>query len=66
MTKKPQYYDDNDNKVDPDIIPKPDLCVTCEKDSIPGMQQIVCNITRVGQYGNREFICDAYEPKDEE
>ena len=60
---KPKYFDDNGNEINPDIISKPDLCITCKKDSISGKEEILCNLTRADQQGNKEFICEAYEPK---
>ena len=60
------YFDDDGNEINPDIIPKPDLCITCKKDNIPGKEEILCNLTRADQQGNKEFLCDAYECKNEE
>ena len=63
---EPKYFDDDGDEINPDLIPKPDLCITCKKDGIPGREEILCSLTRVGQQGNKEFICDAYEPKNEQ
>ncbi len=60
---KPEYFDDNGNEINPDIISNPDLCITCKKDSISGKEEILCNLTRADQQSNKEFICEAYEPK---
>ena len=60
---RPKFFDDDGTEINPDLIPKPDLCITCKKDSIPDNEEILCNLTRIGQQGNKEFICDAYEPK---
>ena len=35
---KPQYFDDDGNEVNPDLVPKPDLCITCKKENIPGKE----------------------------
>ena len=62
----PEYFDDDERQIDPDVIPfaKPGLCITCERDDQPGEQGILCNLTRIGQHAEEEFICDAYEPKE--
>ena len=63
---RPKYFDDNGTEINPDIIPKPDLCITCKKDNIPGKEEILCNLIRGGQQGDKEFICEAYEPKNDQ
>ena len=47
-----------------DIISKPDLCVSCKKDGHPGEEEILCNLTRADQQGEKNFHCEAYEPKE--
>ncbi|MHC4122633.1 MAG: hypothetical protein ACYSSI_03590 [Planctomycetota bacterium] len=64
MENTGSYYDDEGNKFNPDIISKPDLCVSCKKDGLNAEQGILCNLTRADQHGKDEFICDSYEPKD--
>ena len=61
----PEYYDDEGNENNPNLISKPDLCITCKKNELSGEDEILCNLTRVDQQGQDEFICDAYEPKDQ-
>ena len=61
---KPKYFDDDGNEINPDLIPKPDLCITCKKDGQSGQEEILCNLTRADQQGEGEFRCDAYEPRD--
>ena len=60
----PKFYDDDGTEISPDLIPKPDLCITCRKDEQAGKEEILCNLTRADQQGEAEFICDAYEPID--
>jgi len=60
----PKYFDDNGTEINPDLIPKPDLCVSCRKDRSPGKEEILCNLTRADQQGEGEFHCEAYEPKE--
>ena len=62
--KNPKYYDDDGSEMNPDLIPKPSLCLTCAKDEMVGEEQILCNLTRLDQQGEGdEFECEAYEPK---
>ena len=62
----PKFYDDDKTEVNPDLIPKPSLCITCKKDESSGKENILCDLNRMDQQGEDEFICGAYEPKDEE
>lgn len=55
-------YDDDGNKLNPELIPKPSLCVLCQKDDDPS-EEILCLLNRADQQGEEDFLCDAYEPK---
>lgn len=57
-----EYFDDDGTKINPDLISKPDLCVSCKKDGLGGEEMILCNLTRADQQGEDEFYCEAYEP----
>ena len=59
------YYDDDGEKLNPNLISKPDLCTTCRKDEVED-EEILCNLNRLDQAGEKEFICYAYESKFEE
>jgi hypothetical protein len=59
------YYDDDGEKLNPNLISKPDLCTTCRKDENED-EEILCNLNRLDQAGEKEFICYAYESKFEE
>ncbi len=61
----PKYFGDDGNKINPDLISKPDLCITCKKNELSGNEEILCNLTRVDQQSQNEFVCDAYETKDQ-
>jgi len=61
---QPKYFDDDGTEINPDLIPKPDLCVSCRKDGLPGKEEILCNLTRADQQGDGKFFCEAYEPKE--
>ena len=62
MKDVPKFYDDDGTEVNPDLIPKPDLCISCKNDGLSGKEEILCNLTRADQHGEGKFICDAYEP----
>ena len=56
-------FDDDGNRINPDLIPKPSLCVSCKKDGLPGEEEILCALTRADQQGEQEFQGYAYESK---
>jgi hypothetical protein len=56
------YYDDDGNKLDPNLIPKPSLCASCANDEDPE-EEILCNLNRLDQHGEADFECGAYKPK---
>ena len=58
-----KFYDDDGTEINPDLIPKPDLCVSCKKDNVPGKEEMLCTLNRADQQGEDEFYCDAYQPK---
>jgi len=59
----PKYFDDDGIESNPDLLPKPDLCITCKKNEGFGKEEILCSLTRADQQGDKEFICKAYEPR---
>ncbi len=59
-----KYFDDG-TEINQELILKPDLCITCKKNELSGEEEILCNLTRSDQQGQDEFICDAYEPKNQ-
>lgn len=61
----PKYFDDDGTEINPGLISKPDLCVTCKKDGLSGKEKILCILTCADQQGQDEFVCDAYEPKEQ-
>jgi len=60
----PKYFDDDGTEISPDLIPKPDLCITCKKDGASGEEEILCTLTRADQQVEEKIICEAYEPRD--
>jgi hypothetical protein len=58
------YFDDDGTEVNPDLYPKPTLCLSCKKDEIEDdEEEILCNLNRLGQRENSEFKCYSYENK---
>ena len=54
------YFDDDGNQLNPDLIPKPNLCLSCKKNEDP-KEEILCNLNRLDQRNESEFKCFAYE-----
>ena len=59
------FFTDDGEKLNPDLIPKPDLCTTCRKDEDP-KEEILCSLNRLDQADEEEFVCYAYKSKFEE
>lgn len=59
----PKFYNDDGTEVNPDLIPKPSLCISCRKDELQD-EEVLCNLTRMDQQGQDEFICGAYQAID--
>jgi len=58
------FYLDDGTKIDPNLIPKPSLCVMCKFDDDPDPEeQILCTLTRIDQMDDDDFKCAAYIPK---
>ncbi|HIE66201.1 MAG TPA: hypothetical protein EYQ01_10430 [Nitrospira sp.] len=55
-----RYFDDDGNEMNPDIVSKPSLCVSCAKDGDPN-EEMLCNLNRFDQQGESDFRCGAYE-----
>lgn len=56
------YFNDDGTELNPNLMPKPTLCVGCRNDDDP-TQEIVCNLTQLDQQDEPVFVCFAYEPK---
>ena len=55
------FFDDDGRRFKPDLIPVPDLCVSCAKNGVP-KEEILCALTRADQRGEDVFLCFGYEP----
>lgn len=63
MTELPfRIFDDDGNELNPDLISKPGLCVSCKKDGDPS-EEMLCQLTRADQKDEQEFVCFAFEAK---
>ena len=59
------YFDDEGNRLNPELITKPGLCLLCANDDNPNML-VECNLTRLGQADEKgEFKCGAYRAREE-
>ena len=54
------FFNDDGTPVNPDLIPKPGLCATCTHDGDPD-HETFCALNRMGQQGEGDFQCEAYE-----
>ncbi|MFH1319084.1 MAG: hypothetical protein ABII90_00310 [Bacteroidota bacterium] len=59
-TKIAGIFDDDGYEINPDLIKKPSLCVTCIYDANP-IEEVLCQLTRADQEDDNEFICYEYE-----
>jgi hypothetical protein len=54
------YFDDDGTPLNPDLIPKPGLCLICGKNLDPN-EEILCNLNRLDQRNKDKFVCYAFE-----
>ncbi len=59
----PKFFNDDGTEFNPDLIPKPDLCISCSKDGLSEQEDFLCNMIRADQQGEAEFECGAYGQK---
>ena len=57
-----QFFNDDGTEFNPDLVRKPDLCISCKNDEDPS-QEVLCILNRHDQQGEDNFQCGAYEPK---
>ncbi len=58
-----EFYNDDGTKMNPELVPKPSLCIICIKDDIGGEEELLCILNRNDQREEEDFKCGAYEPK---
>jgi hypothetical protein len=56
------YYDDDGTKINPELIVKPALCLSCKHEDDPS-QEMLCTLNRMDQQGESDFKCGVYEKK---
>ena len=57
-----QFFDDDGTEINPDLVRKPSLCISCKHDEDPS-QEVLCILNRHDQQGEDDFQCGAYELK---
>ena len=63
MTEKIDgLYDDDGTKIDPNLVSKPGLCISCIHDDDPS-EEMLCTMNRIDQKNESEFKCGAYKLK---
>lgn len=56
------YFSDDGTRLNPDLIPTPQLCLSCiHREDVN--EEILCNLTRLDQAYEEEFICYGYQSK---
>ncbi|MBK6609626.1 MAG: hypothetical protein IPI59_08815 [Sphingobacteriales bacterium] len=55
-----KYYYDDGTEYNPDLYPKPGICLVCKKDKDPN-EEILCNLNRMDQHDHIGFRCFAFE-----
>jgi hypothetical protein len=62
MEERMRFFDDDGNELNPNLIAKPSLCVSCAKDDDP-TEVVLCALNRLDQKGEDDFKCGAYVRK---
>jgi hypothetical protein len=55
-----KYHDDDVTNINPDLFPKPLLCLSSWHNDDPN-EKVFCNLTRLGQRNDDKFECFAYQ-----
>jgi hypothetical protein len=60
---KGRIFNDDGTRINPDLIPTPDLCSTCaQNDSHDPEKNILCNLSKADAQGEDVFLCFSYQP----
>jgi hypothetical protein len=62
MEKEFNFFRDDGTPLDPELLIKPGLCITCVNDEDES-QYVLCTLTRFDQVDEKEFQCYAYKAK---
>jgi hypothetical protein len=58
--KKSRLFNNHSDEVNPDLINKPPMCLSCKKNDDPS-EEVFCILNRVGQQETGAFHCNAYQ-----
>jgi len=57
------FYDDNGDKIEPDTVPVPGLCLVCKSHQADDWDEnLLCMMNRFDQRNNDNFECGAFQP----
>lgn len=62
MENSGRFFNGDGTEINPDLVPKPGLCLSCKKEDDPS-EEILFTLTRADQQGEPEFRCFSYVPK---
>jgi hypothetical protein len=62
MENSGRFFNDDGTEINPDLVPKSGLCLSCQKEDDPS-EEILWTLTRADQQGEPEFRCFSYAPK---
>ena len=57
--KKAFFFDKDGGELNPDLVVKPPLCISCIKNDDPS-EEVFCILNRLGQQETDTFHCSAY------
>ncbi len=49
------FYSDDGEKLNPNLYPKPQLCLSCKKNDEGGEEEMLCTLTRLDQRNSKNF-----------
>jgi hypothetical protein len=58
--KKNFIFNSQGGEINPDLVVKPPLCISCKKNDDPS-EEVFCILNRVGQQETEGFHCNAYQ-----
>ncbi|MBN2035430.1 MAG: hypothetical protein JW768_01690 [Chitinispirillaceae bacterium] len=61
LGKKSYFFNKEGGEINPDLIEKPPLCLSCRKNDDPS-EEVFCILNRMGQLDAEGFHCSAYQP----
>jgi hypothetical protein len=55
------FFDDDGNRINPFLVPKPGLCLVCKKDDLDDFgENILCAMNRWDQKDSESFECGVF------